>query len=96
MNNYHIIAKETHRAFKSIAPLTPVAFKSGDIVEVQVTFMLVPAKLPEWRMVPTLRCIMLLDGKFAQVRRHARTQKELQADESPTYALGVHPQWSAV
>ncbi|KAJ3510211.1 hypothetical protein NMY22_g16038 [Coprinellus aureogranulatus] len=51
---------------KRLTPVPPVTFKKGDIVEVQVTFMLIPAKLNAWRMVPTLRCITLLDGQFAQ------------------------------
>ncbi|KAJ3526607.1 hypothetical protein NMY22_g10097 [Coprinellus aureogranulatus] len=36
------------------------------IVEVQVTFMLIPLKDAEWKMIPTLRCIALLDGRFTQ------------------------------
>ncbi|KAJ3542317.1 hypothetical protein NMY22_g3558 [Coprinellus aureogranulatus] len=43
----------------------PVAFKTGDIVEAQVTFMLIPTKDVDWRMIAVLRCLTLLEGKFA-------------------------------
>ncbi|KAF6744642.1 hypothetical protein DFP72DRAFT_1078231 [Ephemerocybe angulata] len=51
---------------KHMHPVSPVKFKQGDIVEVQLTFMLVEVKGHEWKMVATLRCVTLLDGRFAQ------------------------------
>ena len=51
----------------STAKVGPVAFKTGDIVEAQVTFMLIPTKDVDWKMIAVLRCLTLLEGKFATV-----------------------------
>lgn len=43
-------------------------FRTGDIVECQVTFMLVPIKGRQWKMTAVLRSITLLDASITQVR----------------------------
>lgn len=52
----------------STSAVAPVTFKVGDLAEVQITFTMVPLKEEEWRIIPTLRCVTLLDGRFTQVR----------------------------
>lgn len=51
--------------FKETAPHT---FQEGDIVELQVSFIVVPLRNQKSRMNIVLRSIGLLEGKFTQVR----------------------------
>ncbi|KAF6759696.1 hypothetical protein DFP72DRAFT_988566 [Ephemerocybe angulata] len=61
------VVNKLTRSAKMVA-VPPVTFKEGDVVELQLTFMLVPLKNSEWKLAPILRCITLLDGQFAQKR----------------------------
>ncbi|KAF8872727.1 hypothetical protein BD779DRAFT_1477389 [Infundibulicybe gibba] len=46
----------------------PQVFRIGDLVEVQVSFAVVPLKGGKYKMLSVLRSIALLDGQFAQKR----------------------------
>ncbi|KAF8805795.1 hypothetical protein BYT27DRAFT_7103684, partial [Phlegmacium glaucopus] len=43
-------------------------FQIGDIVEIQVSFIVVPLKDNKFKMIVVLRSITLLDLYFSQVR----------------------------
>lgn len=51
-------------SYKEIAP---VKFCTGDLVEVQLTLMLVPLRGGQYKLAPILRCLTILDSKFSQV-----------------------------
>ncbi|KAJ3531267.1 hypothetical protein NMY22_g8225 [Coprinellus aureogranulatus] len=75
---------------KQTSPISPVTFKSGDIVEAQITFALVPMKANEWKVVATLRCVMLLDRTFTQscMRRSVQFNGiQLGDDTGPTHIV---------
>ncbi|EAU85054.2 hypothetical protein CC1G_04150 [Coprinopsis cinerea okayama7 len=60
----------------------PVKIREGDIVEIQVTFMLVPMKGNKWRMNAVLRCITILDASFAlEATRRLSTNAPLEVLE---------------
>ena len=46
----------------------PQTFQEGDIVEIQVSFIVVPLREQKSRMNVVLRSITLLEGKYTQVR----------------------------
>ncbi|KAF8068805.1 hypothetical protein FPV67DRAFT_1414586, partial [Lyophyllum atratum] len=46
-------------------PLRPQAFRIGDIVEIQVSFIVVPMKGERYKMMTVLRSIALIDGTFS-------------------------------
>lgn len=46
---------------------TPQTFQEGDIVEIQVSFIVIPLRDQKCRMSVVLRSINLLDGRFTQV-----------------------------
>lgn len=58
------------RAFQEVHPQT---FRIGDIVEVQLTFAVVPLKGKRVKMLSVLRSIVLLDRKFGEAARNANT-----------------------
>jgi hypothetical protein len=47
--------------------MPPVRFHEGDIVEAQVTFMLVPLKGGTYKMATVLQSLTLLDATYSQV-----------------------------
>ena len=51
----------------SYKEITPVKFGVGDLVEVQLTLMLVPLRGGQYKLAPILRCLTMLDSKFSQV-----------------------------
>ncbi|KAF6746713.1 hypothetical protein DFP72DRAFT_855071 [Ephemerocybe angulata] len=63
-----------HGKKKSTVEIQPVNFKRGDIVEIQVTISAVKLQKAQWKLIATLRCITLLDGRFAQstLRNHVK------------------------
>ncbi|EAU81138.2 hypothetical protein CC1G_09780 [Coprinopsis cinerea okayama7 len=44
--------------------VSPVKIREGDLVEIQVTFMLVPIRGQKWKMNAVLRCITIMDTSF--------------------------------
>ncbi|RDB30758.1 hypothetical protein Hypma_005840 [Hypsizygus marmoreus] len=56
--------KEGNNVHVSVGPQT---FRVGDLVEVQLSFVVVPLKGDKYKMLAVLRSIALLDGQFRQV-----------------------------
>lgn len=54
----------TQCRFRAVAPQL---MKKGDIVELQVSFIAVPARDNKYRISTVLRSISILDGQFSQV-----------------------------
>jgi hypothetical protein len=50
----------------------PQSFRIGDIVEVQMSFIAVPLKGQNYKMLTVVHSVALLDGFFSQVRSRAR------------------------
>lgn len=48
-------------------PVGPQVFRVGDIVEMQISFVVIPVKGEQYRMVSILRSIALIDGTFSKV-----------------------------
>lgn len=48
---------------------TPQTFQEGDIVEIQVSFIVIPLRDQKFRTSVVLRSINLLEGRFTQVRK---------------------------
>jgi hypothetical protein len=48
-------------------PTGPQTFQEGDIVELQLSFILIPLRDQKSKMSVVLRSISLLDGQFTQV-----------------------------
>jgi hypothetical protein len=53
---------------KSVETVNPQIFRVGDIVEAQVSFIVVPLKDKKYKMIVVLRSIALLDATFSQAR----------------------------
>jgi hypothetical protein len=53
-------------SYKTVGPQT---FRIGDIVEVQMSFVGIPLKGQNFKMLSVLRSIALLDGTFSRVTR---------------------------
>jgi hypothetical protein len=51
----------------------PHVFQEGDIVEIQVSFIVIPLREQNSRMSVVLRSISLLEGKFTQVKKFTIT-----------------------
>jgi len=51
-------------SYKEIAP---VKFCVGDLVEAQITLMVVPLRGEQYKLTPVLRCLTMLEAKFSQV-----------------------------
>ena len=49
--------------------MTPQTFQEGDIVEIQVSFIVIPLHDLKCKMNVVLRSINLLDGQFTQVSK---------------------------
>ena len=45
-------------------------FRKGDIVEAQVTAMMVPMRGGTFKMIAVLRCLTLLDSTYSLVSQH--------------------------
>jgi hypothetical protein len=52
-----------------VEAVNPQIFRVGDIVEAQVSFIVVPLKDNKHKMIVVLRSIALLDASFSQVRQ---------------------------
>jgi hypothetical protein len=66
--------KLTSRRHETVGPQT---FRTGDLVEIQVSFVVVPMKGERRKMITVLRSIALIDGDFRQVSdTNARTGKK--------------------
>jgi hypothetical protein len=61
----------------SIEPAAPHVFRIGDIVEIQVSFMIIPLKDNKHKMIVVLRSIALLDPHFSQVRTQICVEEQL-------------------
>jgi hypothetical protein len=53
--------------------VNPQAFRIGDIVEAQVSFVVVPLKSEGTKMLIVLRSVALLDSAFTQVTAQLST-----------------------
>ncbi|KAM6491852.1 hypothetical protein JOM56_012711, partial [Amanita muscaria] len=49
----------------SYKPIPPVLFREGDVVEAQITMMLVPLKGGQFKLTAVLRCLTLLDSTYS-------------------------------
>jgi hypothetical protein len=62
----------THQHSKLIRhrfqPIEPQLIKTGDIVELQISFIAVPIQDNKYRISTVLRSVSILDGQFSQVR----------------------------
>ncbi|KAF8872048.1 hypothetical protein BD779DRAFT_1453279 [Infundibulicybe gibba] len=63
---YYTKSKEEGK--KIFVKAGPQSFRQGDIVEVQVSFVVVPLKKQKYKMLGILHAIALLDTSFSQVR----------------------------
>ena len=61
----------------------PVKFCIGDLVEAQLTLMLVPLRGDQYKLTPVLRCLTMLDSKFSQVNNKSSIDHNYQ----PTHKL---------
>lgn len=59
----------------SVEAATPNIFQIGDIVKIQVSFIIVPLKDDKHKMMVMLRSIAFLDPHFGQVRMQACTDE---------------------
>lgn len=62
--------KRVHRITdveSSFLPTGPQTFQDGDIVEIQMSFIVIPLRDQKSRVSVVLRSISLLDGQFTQV-----------------------------
>ena len=50
-------------------------FRSGDIVEAQLTPMMVPMKGGAFKLMTVLRCLTLLDSTYSRVSRYGYESK---------------------
>ena len=57
-----------HMPLQRVEAVNPQIFRIGDIVEAQVSFIVVPLKDNKHKMIVVLRSIALLDPYFTQVR----------------------------
>jgi hypothetical protein len=55
-------------------PISPAAFREGDIVDAEVTFMLVPIRNDLHKLVAVLRSLTLLDATYTQVSQKAKNR----------------------
>lgn len=65
------IAKKNLNSFKETGPHI---FQEGDIVELQISFIVVPLRDQQSRMNIVLRSINLLEGKFTQVSESTQAE----------------------
>jgi hypothetical protein len=61
--------KVTNIEISRYSPIAPVLFREGDIVEAQLTLMLVPLKGGQFKMTAVLRCLTLLDSTYSRVSK---------------------------
>lgn len=48
--------------------MAPVEYRVGDVVEVQLSFVIVPLREGRWKMLLVLRAITLIDAVSTKVR----------------------------
>ena len=60
-SNHHLLRYQT---------IPPVMFRTGDIVEAQLTPMMVPMKGGTFKLTMVLRCLTLLDSTYSRVSRY--------------------------
>ncbi|KAF8075764.1 hypothetical protein FPV67DRAFT_1407739 [Lyophyllum atratum] len=58
----------------SYQKIGPQSFRTGDIVEIQVSFVVVPLKGEKYKMISVLRSIAFIDGNFKQVSQAIFTE----------------------
>ncbi|KAF8890904.1 hypothetical protein BD779DRAFT_1671044 [Infundibulicybe gibba] len=56
----------------SFSKAKPQVFRVGDLVDVQVSFVVVELRQQMFKMVPVLHTIALVDGNFTQMARRKR------------------------
>ncbi|KAF8882598.1 hypothetical protein BD779DRAFT_1444737, partial [Infundibulicybe gibba] len=59
--------QQTNQGHTKFIKANPQIFRVGDIVEVQVSFIVVPLKKEKYKMAITLQAVAMLDGSFSQV-----------------------------
>ncbi|KAF8327492.1 hypothetical protein F5887DRAFT_1077138 [Amanita rubescens] len=69
---------------KKYMKISPVRFQIGDIVEVQMTFTLVPVFGNEYKMVSILRSMTMLDSLFSQKAFASKAASKLLMNLKPT------------
>ncbi|RDB31017.1 hypothetical protein Hypma_000107 [Hypsizygus marmoreus] len=57
----------------------PQSFRVGDLVEIQISFVVVPLKGEQYKMMTVLRSIALIDGAYQQAKHSAKP-----AERAPT------------
>lgn len=67
MSHKFVNGKSLSNGIYSYEEIAPVKFCVGDLVEVQLTLMLVPLRGGQYKLAPILRCLTILDSKFSQV-----------------------------
>ncbi|KAF8800970.1 hypothetical protein BYT27DRAFT_7227042 [Phlegmacium glaucopus] len=66
--HYYQVHKNDAGGKTSVETVNPQIFRIGDIVEAQVSFIVVPLKDNKHKMIVVLRSIALLDTRFSKVR----------------------------
>ena len=66
-SNSIIKATSTRRALHRFSELSPLVFDIGDIVEAQVSFIVVPLKGQNYKIQTVMHSIALLDSQFSKV-----------------------------
>ena len=59
----------------------PQMFRAGDIVQAQVSFVVIPIKGGKRKMLSVLRSVAHLDGRFANVSNLIHYQKQTRTDK---------------
>ncbi|KAF8867494.1 hypothetical protein BD779DRAFT_1685747 [Infundibulicybe gibba] len=72
---------------KTFVKAGPQAFRKGDIVEVQVSFVVVPLKKQKYKMIGTLHAIALLDTSFSQEATRKRSMTASTLRTTPAVSL---------
>ncbi|KAM6493760.1 hypothetical protein JOM56_010121 [Amanita muscaria] len=63
--SYYERSQESNGAI-NYKPIPPVLFREGDVVEAQITMMLVPLKGGQFKLTAVLRCLTLLDSTYSR------------------------------
>ncbi|KAF8895084.1 hypothetical protein BD779DRAFT_1668436 [Infundibulicybe gibba] len=77
--------QQTNQGHTKFVKANPQIFRVGDIVEVQVSFIVVLLKKEKYKMAITLRAVAMLDGSFSQ----AANKKRADSREAPV--LNIRP-----
>ncbi|KAF8870508.1 hypothetical protein BD779DRAFT_1455315 [Infundibulicybe gibba] len=84
-NNVEYYTQSTKEGKKIFVESGPQTFRVGDIVEVQVSFVVVPLKQQRYKMMGVLHAIALLDTSFSQVQE--ATRKRSRTASAPRTAI---------